>query len=88
MLEYLPEVELLPDGEYVALDEIAKLCYPKSGNGIYCKELECRTKVFPVNGNDEYYLGNQGDYLAVRLDDSTDLYIIQKEIFGNTYEEK
>ena len=60
------------------LEKGAKIMHIGSGHAL----------AWTVNGNDEYYLGNQGDYLAVRLDDSTDIYIIQKEIFWNTYEEK
>lgn len=32
-------------------------------------------------------LGKQGDYLAVRADDLHDVYVIEREIFGKTYQE-
>lgn len=86
MLDFLPAVETIPEGEYVSLDEIAHLCYPKKGKGIYAQELQKRTKVFPVNQNQEYFLGRPGDYLAVRVEDLSDVYIIQREIFQQTYE--
>lgn len=87
MLDFLPEAELIPDGEYISLDEIAHLCYPKAGSCIYAKELEKRTKVFPAGESEEYYLGRPGDYMAVRPEDFCDIYIIQKDIFQQTYEE-
>ena len=87
MLDFLPAVETVPEGEYIGLDEIAHLCYPKTDNGIYAMELKQRTKVFPVNKDQEYFLGRPGDYLAVRADDFSDIYIIQKDIFLQTYEE-
>lgn len=88
MLDFLPEVELADTGEYISLDELAHLCYPREGSGIYAKKLEKRTKIFPAGGSEEYYLGRPGDYMAVRLDDFQDMYIIQREIFRQTYEEK
>ena len=88
MLDFLPEVERDSDGQYVSLDEIARLCYPKRGKDIYAKELENRTKVFPATREHEYFLGRPGDYLAIRTDDINDAYIIQGEIFRQTYEVK
>ena len=79
-------VSKLPVGDYISLDELAKLCYPRRGVGIYACELQRRTKVFPASDNGEYFLGRPGDYMAVRLDDFTDIYVIQREIFLQTYE--
>lgn len=86
MLDFLPAVETVPEGEYISLDEAAHLCYPKQGAGIYAKELTKRTRVYPLDRNQEYFLGRPGDYLAIRKDDMQDIYIIQKEIFQQTYE--
>ncbi len=86
MLDFLPAIETVAGGDYISLDEVANLCYPKRGSGIYACELEKRTKIFPAKGNQEYYLGRPGDYMAVRLDDFSDIYIIQREIFEQTYE--
>lgn len=88
MLDYLPEVRLLEKDEFVSLDELAHLCYPKSVNGIYAMPLEQRTKVFSPHNQGEYFVGRKGDYLAVRQDDLTDMYIIQREIFHETYEKQ
>lgn len=88
MLDFIPEVELLADGSFVSLDELAHLCYPKQGNAIYAIPLQERTKVFPCDGEEEYYLGRPGDYMAVRSEDLTDVYIIQQDIFRQTYEKK
>lgn len=32
-------------------------------------------------------LGKEGDYLAVRVDDPQDIYVIEKRIFHKTYEQ-
>lgn len=88
MLDFLPEVERDIDGQYISLDELAHLCYPKQGKGIYAKEIKNRTKVFSASREQEYFLGRPGDYLAIRTDDINDVYIIQDEIFKQTYEPK
>ncbi len=86
MLEFLPEIETVPKGGYISIDEIAHLCYPLQGNGIYACPIDKRTKIFPADGSMEYFLGRPGDYMAIRVDDLSDIYIIQREIFGQTYE--
>ena len=86
MLDFIPVIETVPEGEYISLDEVAHLCYPKKGNGIYAKQLEKRTKVFSSRDSQVYFLGRPGDYLAVRSDDLGDIYVIQKEVFAQTYE--
>lgn len=40
--------------------------------------MECR----------DYFLGREGDYLVAREDDMMDMYVIQKEIFTQTYEKR
>ena len=86
VMSSIPAVEIMETGEYIAIDTMAKLCYPKSGMGIYVKKLEQRTKVFRQEGSGEYFLGNKGDYLVARKDNMQDMYIIQKDIFSYSYE--
>lgn len=85
LMEFFPELKRLPEQEYISIDGYAHLCYPKKGSGIYARKLEKRTKVFPAGGAQEYFLGRPGDYLASRTDDLTDMYIIQADIFTQTY---
>ena len=86
MLDFFPEVITVEESEYITLDNIAHLCYPRTGFGIAAEPLQRRTKVFPKDKEQEYYLGRIGDYLAVRADDFCDIYVIQKDIFEQTYE--
>jgi hypothetical protein len=86
MMDYLPEVVTLPNREFVSIDELAYVCYPKRGVGIFARELEKRTKIFPAYGGGDYFLGRPGDMMAVRTDDVTDIYIIQGDIFRETYQ--
>jgi len=87
MFDFIPSVELTSSGEAIIIDDYANLCYPKKGAGIKADKLKCRTKVFRNNKTD-YFIGKAGDYMAIRLDDDTDIYIIQNEVFERTYEEK
>lgn len=86
LLDFIPAVELPRTGEYKTIDELAYLCVPKPG-GIYAKQLQVRTKVFG-KGRGDYFIGKAGDYLAIRLDDLQDMYIIRREVFERTYELK
>lgn len=86
MMDFFPEIQILSTGEYITLDETAHLCYPRQGGGIYACQLEERTKVFPAWGMGDYFLGRPGDFMAVRCDDVTDIYIIRGDIFEDTYE--
>ena len=84
--EYMPEIKLEGSDNYVSLDDKAKLCIPKGDNVIYATPLSKRTKVFSESNKGEYFVGRKGDYLAMREDDMNDIYIIQKEIFEDTYQ--
>lgn len=87
MFQYLPEVRACETGDFITLDEIAYICWPQRKNGIYARSLERRTKVFNPYNEGEYFIGRKGDYLAIRQDDLTDMYIIKNGIFQETYEE-
>ena len=63
-----------------------KHIFPRQ-KGIYAKCLERRTKVFNPYNEGEYFVGRKGDYLAIRQDDLSDIYIIKNGIFQETYEE-
>lgn len=87
MPDYIPEVQLDENDEYISLDDKAHLCYPKDDKKIYAVPIDTRTKVFSEHNKGEYFVGTAGDYMAIREDDFSDIYIIQREIFAQTYEE-
>lgn len=87
MFQYLPEVRACETGDFITLDEIAYICWPQRKSGIYARCLERRTKVFNPYNEGEYFVGRKGDYLAIRQDDLSDIYIIKNGIFQETYEE-
>ncbi len=75
-------------GERIRLLPHAHSCLAIGGAGIYAKELDHRVKVFTTWDPDKYYLGVPGDYLAVRVDDLSDIYVIAGDIFDKTYEKR
>lgn len=85
MMDFIPAAEDAETGEYIPIDEMATLCYPRGGSGIYAIPLERRTKVFRKDSVKDYDLGIKGDYLAVREDDLEDVYIIKRDVFERTY---
>lgn len=83
--EYPPRVTDIATGNRVSLLPFAKPCLAAGGAGIYARKLDHRVKVFTVWDPDKYYLGVPGDYLAVRVDDPSDIYVIAQDIFQKTY---
>lgn len=83
--EYEPTVINVVNGSRIKILPHAKSCMSVDGNEIYARELDCRVKVFTSWDPDKYYLGVPGDYLAARCDDTSDIYVINREIFGKSY---
>ncbi|MBR5360748.1 MAG: recombinase RecJ, partial [Lachnospiraceae bacterium] len=83
--DYSPKVTNTSTGDRISLLPFADACMATGGAGIYVKELDHRVKVFTAWDPDKYYLGVPGDYLAVRADDNSDIYVIARDIFEKTY---
>lgn len=84
---YLPTIHNRLDGSMVELSEYAKICIADGGARIYAKPSDKRLKIFTRWNEDCYYSGKVGDFVAVRCDDLKDIYIVEKDIFAETYEE-
>lgn len=85
--EYTPTIKNEWTGEMAQLVDYAKTCVSTGEVIIYAKPLEQGMKIFTAWDKEKYMKGEIGDYLAVRNDDLHDVYIIEREIFGKTYEE-
>ncbi len=85
--DYSPKVTNIQTGERISLLPFADTCVATGGAGIYARELDHRVKIFTMWDPDKYYLGTEGDYLAVRADDPSDIYVIARDIFLKTYSE-
>lgn len=84
--EYSPNIIDSVTGERLPLLPFAGSCVATGGEGIYAKKITGRVKVFTAWDPDNYYLGRQGDFLAVRADDLSDVYVIEGGVFAKTYE--
>ncbi|MCR4605338.1 MAG: DHH family phosphoesterase [Eubacterium sp.] len=83
--EYKPVIRDNIYGEFYQLKDLMKGCVTTGEINIFAKKLEKPVKVFTAWDPDKYYLGNVGDYLAVREDDMHDIYVIKGDIFDRTY---
>ena len=84
---YLPTIHNQLDGSVIELAKYAHVCISGQGAHIYAKPAGTRVKVFTQWNNESYFAGAEDDYLAVRCDDLHDIYVVEKEIFAETYEQ-
>ena len=61
-------------------------CRSIGGAQVYAKALEKNTRLFTVRDRKHYISGAAGDYLIVRMDDPSDIYILSRERFEERYE--
>lgn len=85
--EYCPTVIGLKENGTIQIVPYAKSCITTGEVYIYAKQLEKRVKIFTAWDKEKYVLGNVGDYLAVRKDDLHDVYVIEQNIFYQTYQQ-
>lgn len=85
--EYVPIIKNRQDGSSLILTNYAKVCIPTGEVHIHAKPLDMGVKIFTAWDKSKYMLGRPGDYLAVNCEDRHDIYVVEKDIFGKTYEE-
>ncbi len=66
---------------------IFSCCRSRGGARVYARKLERNTKLYTIWDRQHYISGMPGDYLVVRMDDQSDVYIIDSERFREIYEE-
>ena len=84
--EYAPTIKDVINGVSKDILPYAHSCVSVGTSEIYAKEITTRTKVFTKWDPEHYYLGKPGDYMAVSATDTSDVYIIERDIFGKTYD--
>lgn len=84
-LEYIPRIYTEPDGKVYDLYERIDSCIPSGTSYIMATELDKNVKLFTKWYEEKYMRGEKGDYIACRVDDQHDFYIIRRDIFGITY---
>ena len=85
--QYLPTVHNRIDGKVTEITKYAYVCKASGGAHIYARQSDRILKIFTEWDKEKYMAGKIGDYLAVRSDDLHDMYVVEREIFGMTYEE-
>ncbi|MBE5883474.1 MAG: recombinase RecJ [Lachnospiraceae bacterium] len=85
--QYVPKLRNRETGQNMPITSYARCCVPTGQVRIYAKQLTSGVKVFTSWDKSKYMLGQAGDYLAVRSDDLSDVYVIEKKIFAKTYQE-
>ncbi len=84
--EYIPSVHNRVYGTVKNVTAYARSCMPTGETLIYAKPIDKQMKIFTAWDTVNYMLGKPGDYMAIRMDDLHDIYIIEQEIFKKTYE--
>jgi len=84
---YKPNVRNEITGETKELLPLMKYVISTGESPIFAEPLKRNTKVFTDWNPNGYMYGSEGDYLALKCEDLNDVYIIQKGIFFETYEE-
>lgn len=85
-LEYVPTIRSKNDGIIHSLMEYAHSCQAKAAAHRLAKQLDHPVKIFTEWDEDNYYLGNTGDFIMCNINDCHDIYIVKKDIFYETYE--
>ncbi|MBO4898756.1 MAG: DHH family phosphoesterase [Lachnospiraceae bacterium] len=86
--EYEPSIKLTQGGERKAVIPYAKAVISTGQSFIYARPVDKYIKVFTKWDEENYYAGEPGDYLAVREEDLSDIYRIQKDLFPRLYKEE
>lgn len=61
-------------------------CVSRHANPVYVKRLERSLKLYTKHDKRDYLMGQEGDFLAVKASDPTDIYIIDVAILESLYE--
>ena len=83
--EYEPTVIVQGEAGVQRLLSKAKGCIPKKGTPILAKQLTKALKLYTIWDEENYMYGRPGDYVAVRPENPTDVYVIKQRVFEKTY---
>jgi phosphoglycolate phosphatase len=85
--EYSPEIIDKITGEKLPLVSRAYSCVPKGEKIVRAYAVEKPTKVFSYWDSEKYFSAKAGDFLTANETDLSDCYIVNRQIFFDTYEE-
>ncbi len=82
---YPPSVVGSYDGKSHDITVIASACIRKKDREVYAEPLKARLKVFPIWDEENYILGETGDYLVISAENPNKIYIETKQYFEEMY---
>lgn len=85
VFEYEPSIKDVITGEKKGVLKYARSILATGNVRIYAKPLDEYVKLFTAWDEEKYYSGRPGDHIAVREDDSHDIYIINERLFDRLY---
>lgn len=86
-LEYTPTIINRYTGLAKEITDYAHSCIPTGEVHIHVKKITRPTKVFTIWDEESYMYGKPDDYLAIDCKNTKDIYIIDQEVFTQTYKE-
>nr|MCR5107805.1 DHH family phosphoesterase [Lachnospiraceae bacterium] len=84
--DYIPTIKNRSTGAMKGLEKFIKPCRSTQENIIMAKELDKTVKLINDWDEEGYSIGNKGDFLVARADDSRDVSIVRNEVFKKIYE--
>ncbi|MBP3261298.1 DHH family phosphoesterase [Pseudobutyrivibrio sp.] len=83
--DYIPTIRNDVDGRTMELIPFAHSCITAGNSMLFAKELNKRTKLFTKHNPDTYRLGKPGDYMGVLAEDTSEIFIIERELFNKMF---
>lgn len=85
--DYMPGIKNAQTDERKEVMAYAQAIRSMGTVSIYARPLKGYVKLFTKWDKERYYSGEPGDYLAFRVDDEHDIYVIRGELFDKLYRE-
>ena len=84
-LEYEPTIKSKSEDKLYQLSEYAKVCIFNGEKRVKAKQLEQKVKIFALEDEDNYILGNAGNYLIVKNDEKRGMHTMDAKFFEQCY---
>lgn len=85
--DYQPTIKDRTNGESMELMQFARICVPIRETNIFARPIKKAVKIFTKQSDETYMSGCVGDYLAVGVEDMSDIYVIKQNTFDSLYEQ-
>lgn len=85
-LQYLPKAKILGTDRDIQLLDYVRSCITNDSNEIYARVLTKGVKIFTPWDRECYIVGEPGDYIVCKCENLKNMYVIEQEIFGLSYE--